>query len=407
MKSLKMIFTMLTTVCLLTTASHAADMYEMESDTGDVPVSVFEETESVATAAEISVAAPSAILMEKSTGSIIYEKNADERLEPASVTKVMTILLIAEALEAGTISLDEMITVSAYAAGMGGSQIYLKEGEQLSVHEMLKSIVVASANDAAVAMAEHIAGTEEAFVARMNERALELGMTNTHFMNCTGLLDQPEHLTTARDIALMSRELILHDMIKEYTTIWMDTVRGGQFGLSNTNKLIRFYPGATGLKTGFTSRAGHCLSATAERDGVEYIAVVLNCPSSADRFESAKTLLSFAFANYTLLDVKPDKALPPVRVVLGENKYVQPTAADTTPMLIEKSALSNITKEVTLEPEVQAPVSSGDELGMLSIKNGDKLIAEIPIVAEASVERLTWGKIFGRMLGVLFLSREY
>ena len=225
-------------------------------------------------AAELELAAPSSILMEKTTGEVLYEDNADEKLRPASVTKVMTLLLVMEALEDGRIGWDDMVTTSAAAAAKGGSQIYLEENEQLPLTEMLKSVVVSSANDCACALAEHIAGSEAAFVQRMNERAQELGMANTHFVNCTGLDDGPdanEHLTTARDIAIMSRELLKHEKIKEYTTIWMDTVRNGEFGLSNTNKLVRFYDGTTGLKTGYTSGAGYCLSASAERrrDGTD------------------------------------------------------------------------------------------------------------------------------------------
>jgi D-alanyl-D-alanine carboxypeptidase (penicillin-binding protein 5/6) len=280
-----------------------------EDDNEVVDAAIFNEETPVSTLSELKISAPSAILMEKETGRVIYEKNADERLEPASVTKVMTILLIVEAIETGKITLEDMVTTSAYAASMGGSQIYLEEGEQMSVRDMLKSVVVASANDCAVALAELISGSESVFVAKMNARAQELGMTNTTFTNCSGLLDDRTHMTTARDIGLMSRELIRHDIVKEFTKIWMDTVRNGEFGLSNTNKLIYYYKGATGLKTGFTSRSMYCLSATAERDGVEYIAVVLHCETSADRFESAKTLLSYAFANYALISVYPDSAL--------------------------------------------------------------------------------------------------
>ena len=256
-------------------------------------------------AAELGLAAPSSILMEKTTGEVLYEDNADKKLRPASVTKVMTLLLVMEALEDGRIGWDDMVTTSAAAAAKGGSQIYLEENEQLPLTEMLKSVVVSSANDCACALAEHIAGSEAAFVQRMNERAQELGMANTHFANCTGLDDGPdanEHLTTARDIAIMSRELLKHEKIKEYTTIWMDTVRNGEFGLSNTNKLVRFYDGTTGLKTGYTSGAGYCLSASAERGGMELIAVVMHCKTSPDRFESAKALLNYGFANYALVD---------------------------------------------------------------------------------------------------------
>ena len=249
---------------------------------------------------ELKISAPSAILMERSTGTVLYEKNADEHLSPASVTKIMTLLLIMEQLDSGQLDTSDIVTASAHASSMGGSQIWLKEGEQMSVDEMLKCIAVNSANDCAVAMAEHISGSEEAFTKRMNDRAKELGMENTQFLNCTGLTDDPGHYTTARDIACMSRALLAHPRIRDYTTIWMDTVRDGRFGLANTNKLIHAYPGATGLKTGYTQQAMHCLSASAERDGVEYIAVVLHAESSKARFADAATLLNFAFANYSL-----------------------------------------------------------------------------------------------------------
>ena len=253
-----------------------------------------------AQAEDLALPAPSCILMEKDTGQILYEENAHEKLRPASVTKIMTLLLVMEALDNGSIGWDDTVTTSAAAAAKGGSQIYLEENEQLPLREMLKSVVVSSANDCACALAEHVAGSEAAFVSRMNDRAAELGMTDTHFVNCTGLDDGPDadtHLTTAYDIALMSCELLKHEEIKEYTTIWMDTVRNGQFGLSNTNKLVRFYDGTTGLKTGYTSAAGYCLSASAERGGMELVAVVLHCKTSVDRFESAKALLNYGFSN--------------------------------------------------------------------------------------------------------------
>jgi len=268
----------------------------------------------------------------------------------------------------------------------------------MPVRDMLKSIVVSSANDAAVAMAEHIAGSEAAFVQRMNDRAAELGMKNTVFCNCTGLLDQPEHVTTARDISIMSRELIRHDWIKDYTTIWMDTVRDGQFGLSNTNKLIRFYDGATGLKTGFTSRAGYCLSATAEKDGVEYIAVVLGCETSSDRFESAKALLSYGFAAYTLVSAVPDEPLEPIPITLGKLDYVQPVLNGDEKLLITRGQASSLEKTVQLAESVKAPLSAGDTLGSLTITSGGRLLAEIPIVAAEDVDALTVWDIFTGLL---------
>ena len=383
-------------------AKTAVPAFLVENDNATVDASVFKETPPAASLADLKISAPSAILLEKETGKVIYEKNADEKLEPASVTKVMTLLLIVEAIESGKITLDDMVTVSAYAASMGGSQIFAEEGEKLSVKDMLKSTVVASANDCAVALAEYISGSESVFVAKMNARAKELGMTNTNFTNCTGLLDDRTHVTTARDIAIMSRELIKHDMIKQFTKIWMDTVRNGAFGLNNTNKLIYYYPGATGLKTGFTSRSMYCLSATAQRDGVEYIAVVLHAETSADRFESAKTLLSYAFANFSLISAYPDKALLPVRVELGKVPYVQPVIQGSDKLLTEKETAPTVTKDVQLVDKVAAPVKAGEKLGSLVVKSGATILGEYPIVAGDSVGKLNWGDVFGGFLKMLF-----
>lgn len=355
---------------------------------------------------DISIPVPSAILMEKVTGEVIYEKNAHEQMEPASVTKVMTMLLVAEAIENGNLSLDDVVTASARAASMGGSQIWLEEGETMTVSEMLKCVAVVSANDCAVALAEHIAGTEEAFVGRMNERAQQLGMEDTHFTNCTGLNDDPQHVTSAYDIALMSRELISHDMIKDYTTIWMDNVREGRFSLANTNKLIYYYNGATGLKTGFTSRAMYCLSATAERDGTEYIAVVLHGETSSDRFESAKTLLNYAFANYSLVSLDGGEAIAPVRVELGTCSYIQPVRGADSMMLFEKNSAGELRYETELAESVQAPVEKGDVLGMTRVYSGEDLIAEFPLLASESVGRLRTGDVYLSMLSRLFGGKQ-
>ena len=352
-------------------------------------------------AAEPDVSAPSAILMEEATGEVLYEKNAHERLAPASVTKIMTLLLVMEALESGRIGWDDTVTASAAAAAKGGSQIYLEENEQLPLEEMLKSVVVSSANDCATALAEHIAGSESAFVQMMNERAAELGMTDTHFVNCTGLDDEPdaaEHLTTAYDIALMSRELLKHEEIKKYTTIWMDTVRNGEFGLSNTNKLVRFYDGTTGLKTGYTSAAGHCLSASAKRGGMELIAVVLHCDSSPHRFESAKALLNYGFANYALITPQPEEAIGAVPVRLGTQESVTPVLQTDAPVLVDKALAASAKSTVQLAEQVTAPVEQGQTLGMLTVKAGDQTLAEIPLVAPKPIPALTWWDVFLQML---------
>ena len=358
-------------------------------------------------AADLGISAPSAILMEKSTGQILYEQDAHTRLAPASVTKIMTLLLVMEALDDGRITWDDTITASAAAAAKGGSQIYLEENEQMPLRDMLKSVVVSSANDCACALAEHIAGSETAFVAMMNERAEQLGMTDTHFVNCTGLddgADADAHLTSAYDIALMSRALLQHEEIKQYTTIWMDTVRNGTFGLSNTNKLVRFYDGTTGLKTGFTSGAGYCLSASAERGGMELIAVVMHCDTSAHRFESAKALLNYGFSNYALVTPTPPEAIPAVPVTLGHTERIIPVLKDTTPILIDKAKASSVQSSITVDDGVTAPVEKGQQLGLLRVTAGDEAIAEIPLVAPEAVAALTWWDVMGQMLRALCMA---
>lgn len=353
----------------------------------------------------LKLEAASAVLMEKETGTILYEQNADEKLEPASVTKIMTLLLIFEALDSGKIKKEDIVTVSAHAAGMGGSQVYLKEGEQMTVGELVKCITVVSGNDAAVAMAEHLSGTEGAFVTAMNERAAQLGMTNTSFVNCTGLPAQG-HLTTARDIALMSRELILnHSSIREYTTIWMDSIREGTFGLTNTNRLIRFYPGATGLKTGSTDGALYCMSATAERNGMELIAAVMKSPTSAQRFEDVKAMLDYGFSSWCLMEVQPDAPLPPVDVVLGTVGQVQPQLSRPARLLVGSGEKDAIRTNVVLSESLEAPVEQGQSVGMLEIFVGEELRDSVPIVAAQEISRLTLSGIFSRMLGYLvFIS---
>lgn len=352
-------------------------------------------------AVELTVAGKSAVLMDVSTGSVLYESNPHERLAPASVTKVMTMLLIMEAVDAGRIALTDMVTASEAAAAKGGSQIYLKAGETMSVSDMLKSIAVSSANDCACAMAEHIAGSEEAFVSMMNQRAQELGMTDTTFVNCTGLDDGPEaanHRTSAHDIAVMSRELLKnHPLIKKYTTIWMDTVRNGTFGLSNTNKLIRFYQGATGLKTGFTSGAGYCLSASAQREGMELIAVVMGAETSQARNAACKQLLDYGFANFSVVNPELTE-VPDVPVKLGKGDAVGVRLGQAAGLLIDKSQKSSIATEVTLEQSVTAPVSQGQRIGTMTVKAGEQVLTQIPLVAAEGVERLSWGDLFGKVL---------
>ena len=349
------------------------------------------------------VAAPSYLLMEASTGQVLAEQDADHPQAPASVTKIMTLLLTMEAVERGQLGWEDMVTASAAAAAKGGSQVYLAEGEQLPLWEMVKCVVVSSANDCATALAEAVSGSESGFVEKMNERARELGMENTTFLNCTGLDEESGgHLTTCRDIAIMSRELLKHDEIREYTTIWMDTIRDGSFGLSNTNKLVRFYEGTTGLKTGFTDSAGYCMSATAMKDGMELIAVVMNCESSTDRFESAKGLLDFGFANYQTVSALGEETLPAVTVDLGREETVQPVISDSAAILTEKGL--QVTREIQLADSVSAPVAEGQTLGTLVVKSGEKVLKEIPLVAETAVEKLTWGDVYLKLLEKMWMG---
>lgn len=347
---------------------------------------------------ELQITAPSAVLMEKETGQILYKKNADERRPPASITKIMTLLLIVEDIESGKISLTDTVTASKRAASFGGSCVYLEEGERMSVDEMLKCIAVVSANDCAVAMAEHLSGTEQAFVERMNERAKELDLKDTHFTNCTGLFDDDEHYTTACDVAVMSRELISHDLIKNYSTIWMDSIRGGEFQLSNTNKLVSRYEGCTGLKTGYTSTAKYCLSATAERDGLEFIAVVMGSKDSELRNSDAAALLNFGFANFTLCHLRRDEPLPTLTVEMGKSGTLPLKYAGEEYALVPKGN-GNPTYELCLPQSVKAPVKQGQILGEMLVRTEEgKELARIPIMADKDVPKLGFFGIFG-MLG--------
>ena len=347
--------------------------------------------------AEPEVAGKSALLMDVATGTVLYEKNAHEKLPPASVTKVMTLLLIMEAIDSGCIGWNDMVTASEAAAAKGGSQIYLKVGETMPVTDLVKSIAVSSANDAACAMAEYIAGSEAAIVDKMNEKAAALGMQDTHFVNCTGLDDDPNaesHLTSAYDIALMSRELMLHHpKIREFTTIWMDTIRSGSFGLANTNKMVRFYPGCTGLKTGFTQKAGYCLSASAEKDGLGLI----GADSSQNRFNACKQLLDYGFANYALVRPELGESYE-IPVTLGVSNKITAVPAEDVKVLLDKAHKHSVTTEVVLEESLEAPVSQGQKVGTLTVKAGDQVLRQVHMVAQAGVQRLTWGQIFAGLL---------
>lgn len=351
---------------------------------------------------QIETDAKSVILMEANTRTVLYENNADEPLPPASVTKIMTLLLVMEAVDSGKIKLTDQVTVSELAASMGGSQIYLEVGEQMSVEDMIKSVVVASANDAALALAEHLSGSEEAFVSAMNKRAEELGMVNTHFENTNGLDDTVEnHVTTARDIALMSAELLKHKTILNYTTIWQDTVRNGQFTLTNTNRLIRFYNGCNGLKTGSTSKAGFCISATAERDGMQLIAVVMGSSTRDTRNATAKKLLDLGFAGYSYFGVDTT-ILDPVAVKAGTKDSLS-IGYPGFQKVLGKGEAEKVQTVYEIPSSLSAPINRGDAVGKVVYVLGDQTVGEENIYALEDVPRITFGQYLARLIKKYFL----
>lgn len=354
-------------------------------------------------AMQVEIKAKAGLLMDASTGKVLMAQNAHEKLYPASVTKIMTLLLVTEAIDSGKISITDTVTASREACSKGGSQIWLEEGEQMTVDELLKAAAVASANDACEALGEYVAGSSTAFVKMMNERAKELGMNDTNFENCTGLDDTAEnHKTSAYDIALMSRELLKHQRITNYTTIWMDSLRGGETELVNTNKLVRFYEGATGLKTGTTSKAGCCVSASAKRDGLHLIAVVLGSDTSDDRFSSARAMLDWGFANYERAELSIDAArIPAVGVLGGITDSVQPVIPDAQQILLEKGRAGEITQEIDLAAEVEAPVEAGQTLGRVYFKLDGETIYTCNLLSETEIPRLTFFEAFRRLLCLL------
>lgn len=334
-----------------------------------------------------SKAVKSLLLMEASSGKILYEQNSHESLPPASVTKIMTMLLICEAIESGKIALDTKITASERAKSMGGSTIFLETNEVMSLDDLLKGIAVASANDACVAVAEHMCGSVEAFVALMNNRAKELGMKDTNFVNCNGL-DVDNHYTSAYDIAIMSRELLKHSMIEKYTTIWMDSLRDGKFQLANTNKLIRFYQGANGLKTGSTSKAGCCISATAKRDGMQLIAIVLGAENSKDRFNAASELLNYGFSNYTVTDFgEKNSQVCEVPVLYGKNNNVLALAQENTSIVIGKNDKEKVKTHINVPKELKAPVKKGDIIGDMVITLNGETLVKVNLVSDRTVSK--------------------
>ena len=350
-------------------------------------------------AVELPIRAEAALLMEKETGQVLYAQNEHEALEPASVTKVMTLLLTMEAIEKGSLHYDDVVTVSAYAASMGGSHVYLSEGEQITVDDLLKAVCVASGNDAAVALAECVTGVTELFVEQMNTRAKELGMTDTHFVNCTGLPAEG-HVTSAWDIALMSRELIeKHPDIRRYTTIWMDTLRDGTFQLANTNKLLRRYDGATGLKTGYTASAGYCISATAEREGMELIAVVMKGETADKRNADAKALLDYGFSAYTLVSAVPEEPLPTLPVTMGEGDSAALTLPeDGVTAVVEKAKAGALERRLDLPETLKAPVVQGQQVGTLTLCSGGQEVLSVPVLAAEDVPGRSWGRMLTELL---------
>ena len=381
--------------------SAAEKTVSSECDITDLEVPLSETAETSAVGTVLDIKAKSAVLLEPNTGKILYEQNADEPLPPASITKIMSLLLVMEALDRGDFTLETVVNASEHACSMGGSQIWLEPGEGMTVHDLLKATVIASANDACVALGELVAGSEEGFVELMNSRAKELGMNSTTFKNCTGL-DAEGHITTANDVAIMSGELIKHDLIKDYSTVWMDTLRDGKSELVNTNKLVRFYKGTTGLKTGTTSVAKCCLSATAEREGLSLVAVVMAGETSTDRFEGAKKLLDFGFANFAFSQIGAELKETEIPILKGEKKTLKIKATEKLSLLAQKSAKNDIKRETEWNKNITAPIKKGQTVGYVNIYNGEENIGKIPIKATESIKQRTFGLSFGKILKGLF-----
>ena len=383
------------------TASAESVTVSSECDISDLEVPLSDTVETSAIGTTLEIKAKSAVLLEPYTGEILYEQNADEQLPPASITKIMSLLLVMEALDRGDFTLETMVTASEHACSMGGSQIWLEPGETMTVDDLLRATVIASANDACVALGELVAGSEEGFVAIMNERAKELGMNSTTFKNCTGL-DAEEHITTAGDVAIMSGELIRHELIMDYSTVWMDSLRDGKSELVNTNKLVRFYKGTTGLKTGTTSTAKYCLSATAERDGLSLVAVVMAGETSNDRFEGAKKLLDYGFANYSFSEIKAELTEKTTEILKGEKNVLKVKADGTLSLLMPKSAKNSISRTVEWNEDLTAPIKKGQTVGYVNVYNGDENIGKIPITAGENIKKRDFMLSFCRIFNEIF-----
>lgn len=379
----------------------AAHTVSSECDITDIAVAVTAPADGTDEGPAFSVNAKSAVLMEVYTGTVLFDQNSDEKLPPASITKIMSLLLIMEAIDSGKISLSDTVTASEHASSMGGSQIWLEVGETMTVDELLKATVIASANDATVALGEKISGSEEEFVRQMNKRAKELGMNDTEFKNCTGL-DAEGHLSTAHDVAVMSAELIKHDLIKKYSTVWMDTLRDGESELVNTNKLVRFYSGTTGLKTGTTSNAGYCLSATAERDNTSLVAVIMGAPSSNDRFANAKKLLDYGFANYKYICVKPEKKVYAAIVKDAEEPTVNLVPSGNLSLLFKKGSSQEITQEPQIDENITAPVRKGQKLGKIIISSDNVQLGSIDLICSENLDKISLKTVLSWFLKGLF-----
>lgn len=403
---MKKLTALLSVICVLSlctaVSAERAKTVSSECDISDIEIPLDSTPVNAAIGQTLDIKAKSVILMEPNTRSVLYESNGDERLAPASITKIMSLLLILEAIDKGQLSTEEAVSASEHAASMGGSQIWLEPNEVMTVDDLLKATVIASANDACVALAEAVAGSEEGFVALMNERAAKLGMNNTHFVNCTGL-DAENHYTSAYDVAIMSSELIGHDLIKNYSTVWMDTLRDGKSELVNTNKLVRFYEGTTGLKTGTTGSAGYCVSATAEKNGLELVAVVMAGETTNERFNGAKKLLDYGFANYnfSVIDAEAEKIEQP-KIARGVKETLKISADGQLSVLLPKTADGNITREAVFYEDLTAPVKKDETVGTVSVRLDGELLGEIPIIAAESIERLTIGFSIGRIFKGFF-----
>ena len=389
MKFLKIFLSCLLSFIFLFPVNISAVNVASECDISDIEIPIDATVTDVAIGTRLEIKAKSAILMEVNTGKILYEHNVDEQLPPASITKIMSLLLIMEAIDEKKISTEDVITASEHACSMGGSQIWLEPGEAMTVDDLLKAAVIASANDATVALGEHIAGSEEGFVAMMNARANELGMSSTNFVNATGL-DAEGHVSTAHDIAIMSAVLIKHDLIKNYSTVWMDSLREGKSELVNTNKLVRFYEGTTGLKTGTTSNAGYCLSATAERNGLELVAVVMAGDTSGERFNSAKKLLDYGFSNYEYVSIKPKVDKTNINISNGVQKNLKIATTDSFGSLLKKGTSSAVTQQINLKENITAPIKKNDVVGTIDFFLDEQQIGQVDIIADESVNKISF-----------------